>query len=118
MDIMLTPVETHEGRGVIGTVRDITERERIEQDLKKAHEELAKRVRTAELVRMNDALREDTERLSAIISTQRDIAGNGREFTAVLRLIAERTQELTRATGVRQTSASWVGGRHSARVFP
>ena len=100
VDIMLSPFETHAGSGVIATVRDITERKRIERDLASAQSELARQVRTAELFRTNDALREDAERLSVIITTQREIAGNGREFEAVLRLIAQRTQELTVATGV------------------
>ena len=66
---------------------------------KKAREELEKREQTAELARVNDALREDAERLSAIIATQREIAGNAHEFTAVLSLIAQRTQDLTHASG-------------------
>ena len=65
----------------------------------KAREELEKREQTAELARVNDALREDAERLSAIIATQREIAGNAHEFTAVLSLIAQRTQDLTHASG-------------------
>jgi signal transduction histidine kinase/CheY-like chemotaxis protein len=49
--------------------------------------------------RAEAALREDAERFGAIISTQRDIATAARDMTAVLNLIAARTQELTHASG-------------------
>ena len=45
------------------------------------------------------ALREDADRFTAIISTQRDIATATLDMAAVLSLIAERTQELTHASG-------------------
>jgi signal transduction histidine kinase len=69
--------------------------------LSKSREELEARVqkRTAELTRANEALRQDAERLSAIIATQYDIATAGQNFMAVMTLIAERTQKLTRASG-------------------
>jgi len=69
--------------------------------LSKSREELEARVqkRTAELTRANEALRQDAERLSAIIATQHDIATAGQNFMAVMTLIAERTQKLTRASG-------------------
>ena len=41
MDIMLSPIETSEGRSVIATIRDITERKQAEEALRKAHEERA-----------------------------------------------------------------------------
>jgi GAF domain-containing protein len=44
-------------------------------------------------------LQDDAERLSAIIATQHDIATAGHDFQAVMKLIAERTQKLTRASG-------------------
>jgi len=67
----------------------------------KSREELEARVqkRTAELTRANEALRQDAERLSAIIATQHDIATAGHNFMAVMTLIAERAQKLTRARG-------------------
>jgi signal transduction histidine kinase len=55
--------------------------------------------RTAELTRANEALRQDTEQLSAIIATQHDIATAEHNFMTVMTLIAERTQKLTRASG-------------------
>jgi len=69
--------------------------------LSKSREELEARVqkRTAELTRANEALRQDAERLSAIIATQHDIATAGHNFMAVMTLIAERTQKLTGARG-------------------
>jgi signal transduction histidine kinase/putative methionine-R-sulfoxide reductase with GAF domain len=69
--------------------------------LSKPREELEARVqkRNAELIRANEALRQDAERLSAIIATQHDIATAGHNFMAVMTLIAERAQKLTRAKG-------------------
>jgi len=55
VDIMLSPIETFEGRSVIATVRDVTEQRRIEESLRKSREELEVRVqeRTAELRQAN-----------------------------------------------------------------
>ena len=69
--------------------------------LSKSGEELEARVQkhTAQLTRANEALRQDAEQLSAIIATQHDIATAGHNFMAVMTLIAERAQKLTRAMG-------------------
>ena len=79
----------------------ITVCKRAGKEVRKPQEELEVRVqrRTAELSRANEALREDAERFSAIIATQYDIATAGHNFVQVMTLIAERTQELTRAKG-------------------
>ena len=55
VDIMLSPIETSEGRSVIATVRDVTEQRRIEETLRKSREDLEVRVRerTAELTQAN-----------------------------------------------------------------
>jgi signal transduction histidine kinase/ActR/RegA family two-component response regulator len=45
------------------------------------------------------ALRNDAERLSAIIATQQEIATAGLDLQTVMNLIAQRTQKLTSATG-------------------
>jgi PAS domain S-box-containing protein len=51
VDIMLSPIETSEGRSAIATVRDVTEHRRVEDTLRKSREELEVRVqeRTAKL---------------------------------------------------------------------
>ena len=76
--------------------------------LSKSREELEARVqkRTAELTRANEALRQDAERLSAIIATQHDIATAGQNFIDVMTLIAERTQKLTRAAAQQLSSSN------------
>src|SRR6266436_1480973 len=61
--------------------------------------EEALRKSAVELTRANKELRDDAERLSAIIATQHDIVTAGHDFMTVMRLIAERTQKLTRASG-------------------
>jgi two-component system sensor histidine kinase/response regulator len=50
--------------GIIATVRDVTERKRVEQDLQQMRDELERRVteRTAELARSNEALGASEER--------------------------------------------------------
>ena len=51
------------------------------------------------LAEAEEALREDTQRFTAIISTQRDIAQAALDMNAVLNLIVARTQDLTHASG-------------------
>src|ERR1700736_2142265 len=55
VDIMLSPIETSEGRSVIATVRDVTEHRRVQETLRRSREELEVRVRerTAELRQAN-----------------------------------------------------------------
>jgi PAS domain S-box-containing protein len=57
VDIMLSPIETSEGRSVIAIVRDVTEHRRIEETLRKSREELEVRVqeRTAELTQATNS---------------------------------------------------------------
>jgi diguanylate cyclase (GGDEF)-like protein/PAS domain S-box-containing protein len=43
--------------------------------------------------------RQDAERLSLIVETQREIAGAGHDLQAVMQLVAERSQAITRADG-------------------
>ena len=43
--------------------------------------------------------RKDAERLSLIVETQREIAGAGNDLESVMRLVAERSQAITRADG-------------------
>ena len=57
VDIMLSPIETPEGQGVIATIRDITERVQAEEALRKSHEEQALLAeRTAAVACAPDAL--------------------------------------------------------------
>lgn len=60
VDIMLSPMQTREGRNVIAVVRDITQAREAQEALLKSHEELELRVRmrTAELYHATEALLE------------------------------------------------------------
>ncbi|MBD1863348.1 MULTISPECIES: PAS domain S-box protein [Trichocoleus] len=102
-------------RGFSKLMRDMTERKRTEEALQAAHDQLEAEVikRTAELSTANSALKEqiserlrteawlrdDAERLTAIIDTQHDIATAELDLLRVMNLIAERTQKITSATG-------------------
>jgi len=65
VDIMLSPLSTAGGILVLSVVRDITERRRAEEELRRARDELELRVeeRTAELLNANNALKKYTAAL-------------------------------------------------------
>jgi len=94
------------GLGMVGRI--VSESAHSEKELRDEKRHLAMLVdrRVADLeaevterTRAEEALREDTDRFSAIISTQRDIATAALDMTAVLNLIVARTQDLTHASG-------------------
>lgn len=88
-DIMLSPVNTDEGRVVIATVRDVTEHKRVEEALRKSHEELETRVheRTSELAYATQtavaAFENRARQQSAVVELSRR-ALEGRDLTSVL----------------------------------
>jgi PAS domain S-box-containing protein len=88
-DIMLSPVNTDEGRVVIATVRDVTEHKRVEEALRKSHEELETRVRerTAELAYATQtavAAFENRARQQSAVAELSRRALEGRDLTSVL----------------------------------
>jgi PAS domain S-box-containing protein len=89
VDIMLSPIETSEGRSVIATVRDVTEHKRVEEALRKSHEELEARVRerTAELASATQtavtAFENRARQQSAVAKLSRR-ALEGRDLTSLL----------------------------------
>jgi len=94
------------GLGMVGRI--VGESAHSEKELRDEKRHLAMLVdrRVADLeaevterTRAEEALREDTDRFSAIISTQRDIATAALDMSAVLNLIVARTQDLTHASG-------------------
>jgi PAS domain S-box-containing protein len=88
-DIMLSPVNTDQGRVVIATIRDMTEHKRVEEALKKSHEGLETRVRerTAELAYATQtavAAFENRARQQTAVAELSRRALEGRDLTAVL----------------------------------
>lgn len=88
-DIMLSPVNTDQGRVVIATVRDVTEHKRVEEALRKSHEELETRVRerTAELAYATQtavAAFENRARQQSAVAELSRRALEGRDLTSVL----------------------------------
>src|ERR1700758_3106030 len=64
VEISLSPVTTGDGMIVLSAIRDISDRKRIEQELRRAHEELDRR-KTREL-------RDSQNRLSLIVDSSQD----------------------------------------------
>ncbi|MCZ7543788.1 MAG: GAF domain-containing protein [Anaerolineae bacterium] len=107
VSVTTVPVRDQQGQimGVVGIARDITERKRADEALRRAHDELELRVeaRTADLMRVNEQLQaEIAERqraeealwqrqraLETLLETSRDIAGL-LDLDELLRLIAQR----------------------------
>ena len=88
-DIMLSPVHTDQGRVVIATVRDVTEHKRVEEALRRSHEELEIRVRerTSELAYATQtavAAFESRARQQSAVAELSRRALEGRDLTSVL----------------------------------
>jgi PAS domain S-box-containing protein len=98
IEISLSPLETEEGLLITSVIRDISERRKAEEKIRRLNTELEERVasRTAELIRSNDALRQFAwaashdlqEPLRMVVAYSQWLArdhghqldGNGRQF--------------------------------------
>lgn len=102
MDLALTELNLHGQRHFVGTIRDISERKRIEQALKQSYEELDLRVqeRTAELTRVNGDLeseiaeRKRVEEMLQQLATTDALTGimNRRQFDISMKKELARAQ--------------------------
>lgn len=68
VEISLSPIKTEEGTLVLASVRDITERKRLEEQLKRFNKELEEQVnsKTGELIRTIKQLKESEEKYKTI----------------------------------------------------
>jgi PAS domain S-box-containing protein len=98
IEISLSPLQTEEGLLITSVIRDISERRKAEENIRRLNTELEERVasRTAELIRSNDALRQFAwaashdlqEPLRMVVAYSQWLAkdhghqldGNGRQF--------------------------------------
>jgi PAS domain S-box-containing protein len=119
VDIMLSPIETSEGHGVIATIRDLTERKQAEEALRDAHQE---RAIFAERTAAVDALETRSRQQKAISELSRHALEGldlrtlleeavslvqeilGLEFCKMLELSPDRKSLVVRA------GAGWKGG--------
>ena len=78
--------------GYVGTITDITERKRIEQELQRAHDELEERVgeRTTQLVASNEALKQEIAKRTIIGKELKESQERLRNLTKYLRKIREQ----------------------------
>jgi PAS domain S-box-containing protein len=71
LEVRDAPLHDADGRVVAseGIAKDVTQREQAEEDLRRAHEELERRVteRTAELTAMNERLRDSEQRYRSVV---------------------------------------------------
>ncbi|HEV2387723.1 MAG TPA: PAS domain S-box protein [Candidatus Acidoferrales bacterium] len=100
VEISLSPVQTEAGLRVISAIRDVSDRKRLEEDLRLSQRDLEARVaaRTAELVRANRALEQEIaqrRRAQDDLSRERDRARSYLDIAGVALLALDRAGRIT-----------------------
>ena len=106
VEISLNPISTEGGTRVASSIRDISDRKRAEQELRRAHEELDQRVlqRTAELEKATAELR---ERIIMHEQTERDLRQSEERFRLLVEGVTDYAIFMLDPEGV---VVSWNAG--------